>query len=211
VPRESEPDATPGAEERPSIVDAPIDATLADGGPARFCVLDPDQRDAFAAFHAELSPESRYWRYFSNRRTLPEKELRRYTEPEPEQRLGVVAWIDGRLAGHACYERGSDRSQAEVAFEVADAHQGRGIGTALFEVLAREAQRHGITQFTAHVLWGNRDMLRVFRDLGFVRSTSRQGNLVRVVIDLAETERHRAAQRERAEHAARERRSRSDA
>jgi iron complex transport system substrate-binding protein len=50
----------------------------------------------------------------------------------------VATGSDGRIAAHAAYIRtGSDR--AEVGFEVADAHQGRGIGTILLAHLAEAA------------------------------------------------------------------------
>ena len=48
--------------------------------------------------------------------------------------------LDGdQLIGVASYERQAGSDVAEVAFEVEDAHQGRGIGTLLFESLAEAA------------------------------------------------------------------------
>jgi len=49
---------------------------LADGRSGVVRAIRPSDRDAFLAFHAALSEESRYLRYFSARRMLPELEGR---------------------------------------------------------------------------------------------------------------------------------------
>jgi GNAT superfamily N-acetyltransferase len=48
-----------------------------------------------------------------------------------------------------------DGDSAEVAFAVADAWQGRGVGTILVERLREDARAAGITRFVAEVLPGN--------------------------------------------------------
>ena len=60
-----------------------------------------------------------------------------------------------------------DDSQAEVAFLIEDAHQGRGIGQLLLEHLAEAARERGITRFVAEVLPQNRRMAAVFADAGY--------------------------------------------
>jgi GNAT superfamily N-acetyltransferase len=175
---------------------------LADGGSAELRVLEVGDRESFEAFHAGLSPETRFSRYFTSRPSLPDPELDRVTHAEPGRRVGLGAWVDGELVGHALYAALSEPGEAEVAFEVADAHQGRGVGTALFEELAVAARRDGFRRFVAHVLLGNKRMLEVFRNLGFAERTTREGDVVRVEIDLDETRLHQAAARARALHAA---------
>lgn len=54
-----------------------------------------------------------------------------------------------------------------MAFAIADALQGRGIGTRMLEVLAGIARDHGIRRFDAYVLHDNERMMRVFLDSGF--------------------------------------------
>lgn len=62
----------------------------------------------------------------------------------------------------------SDRPErAEVALEVADAMQGKGLGTVLLCQLAEAANQMGIQVFDAEVLPENHRMLRVIRDCGF--------------------------------------------
>ena len=79
----------------------------------------------------------------------------------------------GRRAGRARSSRSAATSgaraptTAEVAFVVADAHQGRGIGSVLLEHLAAAARECGIERFEAVVLAENAAMIRVFRDAGY--------------------------------------------
>ena len=73
-----------------------------------------------------------------------------------------------RIMAVGRYERlGPDSPEAEVAFVVEDAHQGRGIGSVLLEHLADAARENGITRFVAEVLPENGGMLRVFSDFGY--------------------------------------------
>lgn len=180
---------------------------LADGRLATIRAIRPSDREAFLAFHAGLSAASRYLRYFSARRDLPERELRHYTEVDQRDHAGVVAVVDGRLVGHALYDRLADPCEAEVALEVADAFQGHGIGTLMLEELAHLALRAGIRRAVAHVLPGNQRMLQVFRDLGFAERAAFEDGVVRVELELAATRRFASAHRARTAAG----RSRSDA
>ena len=64
------------------------------------------------------------------------------------------------------YDR-TDDTEAEVAFLIEDAHQGRGIAQLLLEHLAEAARERGITGFFAEVLPQNRAMAQVFADAGY--------------------------------------------
>lgn len=85
--------------------------------------------------------------------------------PEVQDGYAVVATTgaDDQIIAHGCYERdrhGDDH--AEVALAIADAHQGRGLGTLILGRLAAVADQRDIDVFTAHVLPQNHRMLRVF-------------------------------------------------
>jgi GNAT superfamily N-acetyltransferase len=175
---------------------------LADGRLATLRGFGPRDREAFLAFHAGLSDESRYLRYFTARRRLPEKQILHYTAVDQRDHAGIGTWIDGVLVGHALYDRLADPEEAEVALEVADACQGLGIGTAMLEALARLARRAGIRRFVGHVLPTNQRMLQVFRDLGFAEHAALDADgVVRVVLALDPTPGSRAARRSRAARA----------
>src|SRR5205823_5386132 len=77
-----------------------------------------------------------------------------------------------RALGIGRYVVLDDGRSAEVAFEVGDADQGRGIGTLLLEHLATLARGQGIAAFIAEVEADNRAMLEMFSTSGFsVRET----------------------------------------
>ena len=88
-----------------------------------------------------------------------------------EHRFGLVATSGAahRIVGHAGYEL-TNGDRAEVAFEVADDFQGRGLGTILLVHLAEAAEEQGVAIFEASVLPENYRMAEVFRESGFLRA-----------------------------------------
>ena len=59
--------------------------------------------------------------------------------------------------------RGDDREVADIAFDVFDEYQGRGLATMLLGALAVAASNAGIIRFVADVLYENHAMLAVLR------------------------------------------------
>ena len=116
-----------------------------------------------------LSDRSRWLRFFSAFPNLA-KAARWATEVDDGRRYGLVATTqrDGRMVGHAGLERASDRPErAEVALEIADAMQGKGLGTVLLCQLAEAANELGIQVLDAELLPENRQMIRVLRHCGY--------------------------------------------
>jgi acetyl coenzyme A synthetase (ADP forming)-like protein len=116
-----------------------------------------------------MSDRSRWLRFFSGYPDLT-KAVQWATEVDYERRYGLVATcgVDGRVVGHAGFERQPDHpDRAEVAMEIADAMQGKGLGTILLGQLAEAANQLGIQVLNAEVLAENHQMVRVFRDCGF--------------------------------------------
>ena len=68
-----------------------------------------------------------------------------------------------RSSGVGRLEHLPGTTDAEVAFVVADDHQGQGLGTRLLERLERAARPLGVTHFVADTLFSNTAMLRVLR------------------------------------------------
>jgi GNAT superfamily N-acetyltransferase len=133
--------------------------------------------------------------------TLTRAEVEHFTHVDHHARVALVAELGDRLVGVARYERTADPREAEVAFVVADEHQGPGIGTVLLEHLAAAARERGITRFVAETLASNRRMLEVFADAGFDERTSCSVNVVRVELAIEPPDTTRAAVFER-EHRA---------
>jgi len=167
---------------------------LADGGLAFVRPVRVEDRDELAALHGRMSRESQYLRYFSARRSLPPAEILRDVTVDYRDRMAFVAFVQGRVAAYACYvRREGDDASAEVAFQVEDAQQGRGLGTLLLERLAAYAHERGLHRFTASVLAQNQRMIDVFRDAGFPRSLKRDGSVLEVTLEIDPTRHSREA------------------
>ncbi|GAA2722835.1 bifunctional acetate--CoA ligase family protein/GNAT family N-acetyltransferase [Cellulomonas aerilata] len=126
-------------------------------------------------------------------------------EPEEAGRPGRLDTADPGepaevIIGVARYDR-ITADEAEVAFNVSDAHSGRGLGSVLLEHLAAAAREVGVRRFTADVLPQNGRMIAVFREAGYeVRQTVDDG-VVTVVFDIDPTDRSLAVTADR-EHRA---------
>ena len=142
---------------------ASSDVLLSDGSTVHVRQITPEDADLIVALHARFSDRTRYLRYFSPYPRIPARDLARFVNVDHRDREALVMAIGDDLVAVGRYERlGPDAPDAEVAFVVEDAHQGRGIGSLLLEHLAEAAQAVGITRFVAEVLPENRTMLRVF-------------------------------------------------
>lgn len=176
----------------PATVDAEsssCDALLSDGVTVHIRPISPDDEERLLRFHAGLSPESVYMRFFSAHARLRPEEVHRFTHVDGRDRMALVATVRGELVGVARYDRLSPASEeAEVAFVVTDSFQGRGLGTLLLEHLAAYARTQGLTRFRAETLWQNTPMQHVFRSAGFrTRSTYTDG-VVEVYMEIEPTE-----------------------
>ncbi|HLX88059.1 MAG TPA: GNAT family N-acetyltransferase, partial [Acidimicrobiales bacterium] len=173
-----------------------FDALLADGTTVHVRPIRRSDAEALAAFHAGLSRETVYKRFFGFHPELTPAEVAHFTEVDYVDRFALVALLQGELVGVARYDLWSPHN-AEVAFVVADAQQGRGIASLLLEHLAAAARQQGIHSFQADVLHGNREMLGVFRDAGFEESLSLKHGIIRVEFSILETDRALRAADER--------------
>ncbi|REK09225.1 MAG: GNAT family N-acetyltransferase [Actinobacteria bacterium] len=145
-----------------------LDAVLRDGGVVRIRPIKPEDSDLIVRFFETLGPESRYFRFFKLKKSLDPEEVRYFTNVDYEDRMALIALHEDEMVGIASYDiEGDDSEDAEVAFAVADAHQGRGIGTKLLQLLTNRARSTGLNRFRAYVLPENRQMMRVFRNSGY--------------------------------------------
>jgi GNAT superfamily N-acetyltransferase len=162
-----------------------FDARLADGGTIHVRPIRPDDGERLVRFHAQLSPQTVYLRFFSPHPQLNDKEVDRFTHVDYEDRVALVAEDGDDLVAVARYDRVAGTDEAEVAFVVRDDHQGRGVATLLLEHLAAMARDRGIGRFVAQTMLQNQRMLSVFRDAGFNRTTSSADGIVQVVLQIA--------------------------
>ena len=180
------------------------DVALADGATSHVRPIRPDDGPRLLAFHERQSPQSIYYRYFSPRPRLSERDVEHLTQVDYVDRFALVALRADEVIGVARYDRLRHRAEAEVAFFVDDANHGRGLATVLLEHLAARARQVGLTAFTASVLPENRKMIGVFSQAGFETATRFADGVVEVRLGLQPTAEAEAAIEARATRAARE-------
>ena len=167
------------------------DVVLRDGGTAHLRPIRPDDADRLRRFHGRLSDDTIYFRFFSLLRELSDKDVARYTVVDHVDRVALIATVGDEIIGVVRYERISP-DLAEVAFNIEDAYQGRGVGSVFLEHIAAAARERGVARFVADVLPSNRKMLRVFQDAGYVVGHEMEEGVVRLEFGLEPTENSRA-------------------
>jgi len=179
-----------------------LDIVLRDGGGARVRPIKPEDAGLIRDFFETLGPESRYFRFFRIKESLEAKEVDFFTQVDYVDRMALIALLEGKMIAVARYDReGHDATAAEVAFSVADKHQGRGIGTQLLQLLTNHARSHGIERFHAYVLPENRQMMRLFRNSGYEMTRTLDDGVFTVDFPVAESEGLLEAEAEREKRA----------
>ena len=182
--------------------DLESDVVLRDGMTLRLRPVRPDDGPAVLALFSRLSEQSLYYRFMA----LPRLDLARANEiaqVDYDSQFVIVAERAGALAGIAGYYRNAAHpARAEVAFAVADAVQGRGLGTRLLERLAEIARERGVRAFDAYVLGENRRMMDVFFQSGFGVTQALQQGIFHVTLSLDPTTAYTEAAAHRSQLAA---------
>lgn len=162
------------------------DVVLTDGGTAHLRPITTDDGDLLRAFHDRLSPETIYYRFFAPYPKLSSRDVERFTNVDYENRVALIATISDVMVAVVRYDKvGPD--EAEVAFVVEDAHQGRGLASVLLEHIAAAAMERGVQRFIADVLPENRRMINVFREAGYTAQQSFDEGVIRLTLDLEPT------------------------
>ncbi|MFF7994906.1 GNAT family N-acetyltransferase [Kitasatospora xanthocidica] len=184
------------------------DILLRDGGTARIRPITPADAGRLVEFYEQVSDQSKYFRFFAPYPRLSAKDVRRFTHHDFVNRVGLAVVVRDHFIATVRYDRidaegrpSATGTDAEVAFLVQDAHQGRGVASALLEHIAAVAQERGIRRFQAEVLPENRKMVKVFTDAGYTQHRSFADGVVHLEFDLEQTEHSLAVMRAR-EHRA---------
>ena len=165
-----------------------VDVALRDGSTVHMRPVRATDAPAVRAFFERLSPESTGLRFFSGFPNL-DSAVSWATEVDDQRRYSLVATSgDGQVLAHAGWDRELGRPErAEVALAIADAMQGKGLGTILLGQLAEAADQAGIGTLDAEVLPHNHKMIKVFRDSGFPVKTHAVPGVVLVEVSTSLT------------------------
>lgn len=185
------------------------DVVLRDGGTARIRPITVDDAERLVSFYEQVSDESKYYRFFAPYPRLSAKDVHRFTHHDFVDRVGLAATVGGEFIATVRYDRinadgmpaSAPADEAEVAFLVQDAHQGRGVASAMLEHIAAVARERDIRRFAAEVLPANNKMIKVFTDAGYTQKRSFEDGVVHLEFDLEPTDRSLAVQRAREQRA----------
>jgi acetyltransferase len=145
---------------------------LADGTRFLLRPIRPEDAEMEQRFVAELSPESRYFRFMSALERLSPDMLARFTQIDYDREMAFVAIaLDGdreaEEMGVARYTTDADETGCEFALVIGERWRNRGLASRLLGMLMECARRRGLTHIHGEVLATNAGMLRLMRKLGF--------------------------------------------
>jgi acyl-CoA synthetase (NDP forming)/RimJ/RimL family protein N-acetyltransferase len=181
-------ETAPAVEASPPPAHWEADIIAADGGTLHLRPIRPDDAEALVGLMDRSSDQTRYYRFFGPMKRLSDRDLHRFTHVDHDARVAFVLVLGDQVIGVGRYDRYPDTSDAEVAFLIEDAHQGRGLGSVLLEHLAAAARERGIDRFVAEVLAQNNRMVRVFLDAGYTPERTYEEGVVHLTFPIAPTE-----------------------
>jgi len=150
-----------------------------------------DDKDKLSEAFRNLEPESVYTRFFHQKKTLTDQELKVATEVDFENVVALVVTAgEGEnetiIAGgrYVCLEPAIAQRSAEMAFTVEEDYHGQGIASLLLRHLTSIGREKGISQFEAEVLPENIAMLTVFSRGGLPMQKKFRDGTVHVTLSL---------------------------
>ena len=156
------------------------EAALADGTRVRFRPIRPADKKWLKRGLEQMSPESRYRRFFAHVDHLTEDQLRYFTEVDQVDHVAWVATLpdqpgDPAVAVARFVRLPGQPDSAEAAVTVVDPWQGKGLGRAILRVLSESAIQGGVRRFTMFVLGENEPMIKLLLDAGALTDTVHEG------------------------------------
>ncbi len=149
--------------------------------------LRAGERNAVLEVFAGLSERSRRLRFLGSKPRLLESDVAYLVDVGRRGHEAVVA-VDqesGRTVGIARFVRDAASPEAEIAFEVVDGWQARGLGKQLVTELRALALGQGILRFRALIAHGNRPAFALVHGLGEELTRRYQDGGVELVVRLS--------------------------
>ncbi len=131
-----------------------------------------------------LGPHSRERRFCGAKPRLSETELKALARVDGDHHV-LVGYVDGDPEPAGIARLARNGAAAEIAFEVADVYQGRGIGSTLARELAADARAAGIRELLATVCGDNPRALSLLKLMATRLRVSWRGRERDFVVDLS--------------------------
>lgn len=162
------------------------DVLLRDGTAAHLRPIKPEDAEALVAFYSRVSDESKYYRFFAPYPQLSDSDVQKFTHVDGVKRVAFILTLGKDLIAVGRFDAIND-TDAEVAFLVEDAHQGRGIAQLLLEHLAQAGRELGYKRFFADVLPENIRMIQVFNEMGYSTKRETEFGVIQMTLDIEAT------------------------
>ncbi|WP_142282188.1 GNAT family N-acetyltransferase [Mycobacterium sp. IEC1808] len=161
----------------------PIPIEVRDGTRLMLRPVLPGDDERTVHGHIQFSSETLYRRFMTAR--MPTPALLHYLSEVDyvDHFVWVVTDGDNPVADARFVRDESDPTTAEIAFTVADAYQGRGIGSFLISALSIAARVDGVERFSARMLSDNGPMRAIMDHYGAVWEREDVG-VITTVIDV---------------------------
>lgn len=153
-------------------------------------IMPEDADDLQTAFQ-QLSPQSIYYRFMSEKHDLSNEEARHYATVDYQTRMAFIATtqLDGEqsVIGVARYETllPEHPDTAEAAVVVIDSFQHRGLGRLLMERLLSYAYAHNIRYLRGEILIDNHRILKLIESGGLPYEKRFNEGTWEVTVDIA--------------------------
>jgi RimJ/RimL family protein N-acetyltransferase len=169
------------------IANYSVKERLRDGRELEIRALQPQDRSDMLAAISRTGSQSLQRRFFAARRGFTDREIAFFMEIDFTSHVALVALVKENerqiIAGGGRYIV-LRPGQAEAAFLVVDDYQGQGIGALLTRHLAGIAKQTGLQELVAEVLPENAAMLKLLKRLGFKPASTREPQVVHLVLPL---------------------------
>ena len=132
--------------------------------------IRPTDEEMLSDMFYDLSDQTIINRFFSMLKSMPHRRLQQFCCIDYTQEMSLAAITDdgpkSKIVGLGSYHLNPATHKAEIAFLVADAWQGKGIGTFMMRSLVKIAKASNIKGFTAEVLRDNLAMIALMHKSG---------------------------------------------
>ena len=144
--------------------------TTKDGAELLVRPIKPTDEEMMSDMFYDLSDQTIINRFFSMLKSMPHRRLQQFCCVDYDNEMSFVAITDEgpkqKIVGVGSYHLNPATHRAEIAFLVADAWQGKGIGTYLMQSLVKMAKLKKFKGLTAEVMRDNVAMIALMHKSG---------------------------------------------
>ncbi len=130
----------------------------------------PTDEEMLSDMFYDLSDQTIINRFFSMLKSMPHRRLQQFCCIDYKEEMSIVALTEEgprqKIVGLGSYHLNPATHRAEIAFLVADAWQGKGIGTFMMKMLVKIARSKNIKGLTAEVMRDNVAMIALMHKSG---------------------------------------------